>query len=120
MILVQCILEWAVVCGGAIFLVVGIRIVEVVLIAIVLLLAIDAPYRNSNTSKQDSTSNATNHTTNYTLGRTAQARAAATATATTQCCACCYCLNSRRCSCSCAYYTIASGNEGGCDGSCGA
>ena len=70
-ILIQRILEWAVVCGGAVLLVVGIRIVEVVLISTVLLLAVDAPYRDSNPSKQDSATNTTNHTTNYTLGRTA-------------------------------------------------
>lgn len=67
MILVQCVLEWAVVCRSAGLLVVGIRIVEIVFIAVMLLLAVDSPDCDSNTTEQDSTTNAAYNATNYAL-----------------------------------------------------
>lgn len=73
MILIQGVLEWAVVRRSAGLLVVGIRIIKIVLVTVALLLAIDTPDCNGDTPKQDRTTNAADHTTDYTLGRTAEA-----------------------------------------------
>jgi len=71
-ILIQSVRERAVVGGCADLLVVGVRIVEIILITAVLLLPIHSPDRDGNTTKEDSTTNASDHTTDNTFGCAAQ------------------------------------------------
>lgn len=67
-ILIQRVSEWAVVCRGAGLLVVGVWIIQIILITMTLLLAIHSPDCDSNTTEQDSATNATDHTANDALG----------------------------------------------------
>jgi len=72
-ILIQIVREWAVIGGRAGLLVAGVWVIEVILVTTVLLLPIYPPDCDGNTTEEDSTTNAADHTTDNTLGCAAQA-----------------------------------------------